>query len=125
MTRTEFEEVQTKNFQDAADGLGSVDDALTKHTDAVASAYSDFIEQNLSPDVPSMEWNPFGYFTFGGGACLGFSETFTAGRLTKTIVFDKHCEPWESIFRPTIEWALYLSTMLYIYVLFNRTVRAS
>uniref|UniRef100_UPI001C2F8767 cytochrome P450 n=3 Tax=Vibrio cholerae TaxID=666 RepID=UPI001C2F8767 len=75
-------------------------------------------------EIPEFQFSPFGYFSFGGGSCIGFTSNVSMGKISGQIVFDKHCQPWETIFRPPLEWALYLSTALYIYILFSRTVRS-
>ncbi|ELP6122395.1 hypothetical protein QTV43_003620 [Vibrio vulnificus] len=124
ITREQFRTEQQRFYDEAASALPQPTTFFSDHADTVQKAMSDFLENKITPDVPEFEFNIFGYFTFGGGSCSGFTVPASMGRISGEITLDKHCQPWDSTFRPTIEWSLYLMTGLYIYVLFSRTVRS-
>ncbi|WP_086775973.1 hypothetical protein [Vibrio coralliirubri] len=122
LTRTEFEQVQAKNFSEATTNLP--DPNFQKHEDEITKAMNDFIADSVDVDVPEFGFNPFGYFSYGGGSCIAFSFNLSIGGKTKNVTFDSHCPPFEDYVRPTLEWSLYLSTGLYLYMMFTRTVRS-
>ncbi|MCC4856609.1 hypothetical protein LMH78_12425 [Vibrio lentus] len=122
LTRTEFEQVQAKNFSEATTNLP--DPNFQKHQDEITKAMNDFIADSVDVVVPEFGFNPFGYFSYGGGSCIAFSFNLSIGGKTKNVTFDSHCPPFEDYVRPTLEWSLYLSTGLYLYMMFTRTVRS-
>ncbi|CAH7181447.1 conserved hypothetical protein [Vibrio chagasii] len=122
LTRTEFEQVQAKNFSEATSNLP--DPNFQKHEDEITKAMNDFIADSVDVVVPEFGFNPFGYFSYGGGSCIAFSFNLSIGGKTKNVTFDSHCPPFEDYVRPTLEWSLYLSTGLYLYMMFTRTVRS-
>ncbi|ENM5895632.1 hypothetical protein NTH50_003812 [Vibrio mimicus] len=124
ITREEFRTEQQNLWNEAGNALPDGTSIFQAHEQAAKQAMDTFIQDNLNPDIPEFQFSPFGYFSFGGGSCIGFTSNVSMGRISGQIVFDKHCQPWETIFRPPLEWALYLSTALYIYILFSRTVRS-
>ncbi|RBM54064.1 hypothetical protein [Vibrio tarriae] len=122
LTRTELEAVQAQNFSQADSALPTAD--FTKPQDDITQLMENFVKQQTDLEVPEFQFNPFGYFTFGGGGCISFNFTVSIGGKSFSLTIDDHCPPWEEYVRPTLEWALYLSTGLYIYILFTRTVRS-
>ncbi|EPQ6835144.1 hypothetical protein ACUMR9_001976 [Vibrio cholerae] len=124
ITREEFRIEQQNLWNEAGNALPDGTSIFQAHEQAAKQAMDTFIQDNLNPEIPEFQFSPFGYFSFGGGSCIGFTSNVSMGRISGQIVFDKHCQPWETIFRPPLEWALYLSTALYIYILFSRTVRS-
>ncbi|ENM5876953.1 hypothetical protein NTE24_000764 [Vibrio mimicus] len=122
LTRTELEAVQAQNFSQADSALPTAD--FTKPQDDITQLMENFVKQQTDLEVPEFQFNPFGYFTFGGGGCISFNFTVSIGGKSFPLTIDDHCPPWEEYVRPTLEWALYLSTGLYIYILFTRTVRS-
>lgn len=122
LTRTEFEQVQAKNFSDATSNLP--DPKFQKNQDEITKAMNDFIADSVDVVVPEFGFNPFGYFSYGGGSCIAFSFNLSIGGKTKNVTFDSHCPPFQEYVRPTLEWSLYLSTGLYLYMMFTRTVRS-
>ncbi|EJL6511906.1 hypothetical protein NMS08_001090 [Vibrio cholerae] len=124
ITREEFRTEQQNLWNEAGNALPDGTSIFQAHEQASKQAMDTFIQDNLNPEIPEFQFSPFGYFSFGGGSCIGFTSNVSMGKISGQIVFDKHCQPWETIFRPPLEWALYLSTALYIYILFSRTVRS-
>ncbi|MCD6678899.1 hypothetical protein [Vibrio cholerae] len=124
ITREEFRTEQQNLWNEAGNALPDGTSIFQAHEQAAKQAMDTFIQDNLNPEIPEFQFSPFGYFSFGGGSCIGFTSNVSMGKISGQIVFDKHCQPWETIFRPPLEWALYLSTALYIYILFSRTVRS-
>ncbi|ELJ8570008.1 hypothetical protein RUK56_001457 [Vibrio cholerae] len=124
ITREEFRTEQQNLWNEAGSALPDGTSIFQAHEQAAKQAMDTFIQDNLNPEIPEFQFSPFGYFSFGGGSCIGFTANVTMGKISGQIDFDKHCQPWETIFRPPLEWALYLSTALYIYILFSRTVRS-
>lgn len=124
ITREEFRTEQQNLWNEAGNSLPDGTSIFQAHEQAAKQAMDTFIQDNLNPEIPEFQFSPFGYFSFGGGSCIGFTSNVSMGKISGQIVFDKHCQPWETIFRPPLEWALYLSTALYIYILFSRTVRS-
>lgn len=122
LTRTELEAVQAQNFAQADSALPTAD--FAKSQDDITQLMENFVKQQTDLEVPEFQFNPFGYFTFGGGGCISFNFTVSIGGKSFSLTIDDHCPPWEEYVRPTLEWALYLSTGLYIYILFTRTVRS-
>ncbi|ENN2714263.1 hypothetical protein AB9N09_002339 [Vibrio cholerae] len=122
LTRTELEAVQAQNFSQADSALPTAD--FAKSQDDITQLMENFVKQQTDLEVPEFQFNPFGYFTFGGGGCISFNFTVSIGGKSFSLTIDDHCPPWEEYVRPTLEWALYLSTGLYIYILFTRTVRS-
>lgn len=122
LTRTELEAVQAQNFAQADSALPTAD--FSKSQDDITQLMENFVKQQTDLEVPEFQFNPFGYFTFGGGGCISFNFTVSIGGKSFSLTIDDHCPPWEEYVRPTLEWALYLSTGLYIYILFTRTVRS-
>ncbi len=122
MTLAEFEQAQQRNFAEATNGLPEAD--FQTPQDQITQAMNDFIADKVTADVPEFSFNPFGYFTFGGGACIEFQYTLSIGGVSRAVTFDAHCPPMENYVRPTLEWFLYLSTALHIYSIFTRTVRS-
>ncbi|HGE6077221.1 TPA: hypothetical protein ACGG71_001558 [Vibrio cholerae] len=124
ITREEFRTEQQNLWNEAGNALPDGTSIFQAHEQVAKQAMDTFIQDNLNPEIPEFQFSPFGYFSFGGGSCIGFTSNVSMGKISGQIVFDKHCQPWETIFRPPLEWALYLSTALYIYILFSRTVRS-
>lgn len=122
LTRTDLEQVQAQNFQQATDGLPQAD--FSTPQDQITQAMNDFIADKVEANVPDFSFNPFGYFTFGGGECVAFHFDLSIGGNSRSVTFDSHCPPFNDFVRPTLEWYLYLSTALYIYMMFTRTVRS-
>lgn len=122
MTRTEFEQVQAQNAQDALTGLQAPD--FDTPQQQITDAMNSFLADKVDTSVPEFGWSPFGYFSFGGGGCIAFNFDLSIGGKSFHAVFDAHCKPFEEYVRPTLEWSLYLTTGLYIYMLFTRTVRS-
>lgn len=122
LTRTEFEQVQAKNFSEATSNLP--DPKFQKNQDEITKAMNDFIADSVDVVVPEFGFNPFGYFSYGGGSCIAFNFNLSIGGKTKNVTFDSHCPPFQDYVRPTLEWSLYLSTGLYLYMMFTRTVRS-
>ncbi|ELV8594337.1 hypothetical protein QNE22_001700 [Vibrio fluvialis] len=122
MTRTEFEQVQAQNAQDALTGLQAPD--FDTPQQQITDAMNSFLADKVDTAVPELGWSPFGYFSFGGGGCIAFNFDLSIGGKSFHAVFDAHCKPFEEYVRPTLEWSLYLTTGLYIYMLFTRTVRS-
>lgn len=122
LTRTEFEQVQAKNFSEATSNLP--DPKFQKNQDEITKAMNDFIADSVDVFVPEFGFNPFGYFSYGGGSCIAFNFNLSIGGKTKNVTFDSHCPPFQEYVRPTLEWSLYLSTGLYLYMMFTRTVRS-
>lgn len=122
LTRTELEAVQAQNFSQADSALPTAD--FAKSQDDITQLMENFVKQQTDLEVPEFQFNPFGYFTFGGGGCISFNFSVSIGGKSFSLTIDDHCPPWEEYVRPTLEWALYLSTGLYIYILFTRTVRS-
>lgn len=122
LTRSELEEVQAKTYAEAAQG---VPDA--KFSDAqqeIEDAMNNFINDKVNVDIPEFHLNPFGYFTYGGGQCIAFNFNLSVGGKIFSVHWDEHCRPFNEFVRPTLEWSLYLSTALYCYMTFTRTVRS-
>lgn len=121
MSQSEFESssksVSGELAAEANEGLGSFDDS---YQDQINEAQDSFVDQVTNPSIAESTFDLSGHFQFGGGGCIPFQFTTSYGDLT----LDQHCEPMEDFVQPTLKWFLYLSTMLYIYRLFNRTVRS-
>lgn len=122
LTRTELEQVQAENFRQATQGLPEADFKTAQ--EQITQAMNDFIADKVQVDVPEFSFNPFGYFTFGGGSCIAFNFSLSIGGNVRSVTFDSHCPPFNDFVRPTLEWFLYLSTALHIYMIFTRTVRS-
>ncbi|MGY5767756.1 hypothetical protein [Vibrio cincinnatiensis] len=122
MTRTEFEQVQARNAQEALNGLPEPD--FKTPAQQITDAMNDFLSDKVDIDIPEFSFSPFGYFSYGGGSCIAFDFDLSLGGKRFHATFDAHCKPFEQFVRPTLEWSLYLTTGLYIYMLFTRTVRS-
>lgn len=56
------------------------------------------------------------------GGCVPYSAVISVASKTQTIVFDKHCPPYNEWGRPLIEWFLQICAALTILNIFNRTI---
>ncbi|TBT81323.1 hypothetical protein D5E71_25535, partial [Vibrio parahaemolyticus] len=69
---------------------------------------NDFVTNKVDQPVPEFNFNPFGYFNYGGGGCIPITvPAQIGGKSFGSFKFEAHCPPMEEYVRPTLEWALY------------------
>lgn len=82
--------------------------------------FKDNISQN--PDLPFDPFNFGSLWPITGGQCTGFSRTVSVAGNSKTIVFDKHCPPYNEWAHPFLSWFLQILAALQILTIFNKTM---
>lgn len=124
LTRAELEQVNATRDAAAADGLASAQPTLDDVQAKLEQAQTDFINEIKQIEPELINFSPFGWFDFGSGACPTPTITVSVNGKSQTLTVDSHCDFYNSSLRPTLEWVLYISTGMYIYLLVNRTIRS-
>lgn len=118
------------SYNGAADSLsGSVED-MNDWTDDYFSQSEDALKNMLDNSLPD-SWftNIFAFAPTGSGQCLGWQanlQVFTPDRnYSNDVMFDAHCESYDTYIRPLVEYSLWMFTLIYVYRIGVKTLRAA
>lgn len=117
---------QLTNYHDTA--AGSLTEAPAIGTgdgiSELGKAYDDLIKNKMNFSIPSLP-SPYSYFNFDMGSCRlpSFSASIL-GDVKRIQVNSEFCTFYDGVGRPVVAWMFFMLTVLYIYLLTMRTVRA-
>lgn len=117
---------QLTNYHDTA--AGSLTEAPAIGTgdgiSELGKAYDDLIKNKMNFSIPSLP-SPYSHFNFDMGSCRlpSFSASIL-GDVKRIQVNSEFCTFYDGVGRPVVAWMFFMLTVLYIYLLTMRTVRA-
>jgi hypothetical protein len=118
-----YADATTEFSSSTAPVTGALTEKLAEH-DKFLSDIPDLVGGNIPgtpsgiPGVPL----PVDWATGMTGTCQPLAIDIGIGPFQKTTSWDAHCVPYDTIFRPVIEWFLMIMTALYLFRMWDDTV---
>lgn len=86
--------------------------------------FDDEFKDGIS-DNPDLPFEPFDFgvlWPISGGQCVGYSAVVSVGTIEQSILFDRHCPPYNEWAHPFLSWFLQILAALQILTIFNKTM---
>lgn len=118
------------SYNGAADSLSDSVNEMNDWTDEYFSQSEDTLKTMLDSSLPDTWFtNIFAFAPTGTGQCVGWQanlEIFTPDRnYSNSVMFDAHCESYDAYIRPIVEYSLWMFTLIFVYRIGVKTLRAA